>query len=40
MATQGSDAYRLMELQEKVESLELALLEYYERYEYLSELSL
>ena len=40
MATQGSDAYRLMELQEKLESLELALLEYYERYEYLSELSL
>lgn len=40
MGSQGSDAYRLMELQEELELLEMNLLEYYERYEYLSELSL
>lgn len=40
MGQQGSDAYRLMELQEKLEQLEADLLEYYERYEYLSELTL
>lgn len=39
MGQQGSDAYRLMELQEQLEQLEADLLEYYERYEYLSELS-
>ncbi|XJS11713.1 ABC-F family ATP-binding cassette domain-containing protein [Aerococcaceae bacterium WGS1372] len=40
MGQQGSDAYRLMELQEKLDQLEAELLKFYERYEYLSELSL
>ena len=34
-----SDAVRLIELQEELDSLDEALLNYYERYEYLSELS-
>jgi len=34
-----SDAVRLIELQEEIDSLDEALLNYYERYEYLSELS-
>ena len=34
-----SDAVRLIELQEELDSLDESLLNYYERYEYLSELS-
>lgn len=40
MVSLGSDAYQLMKLQEDLEETEMLLLNYYERYEYLSDLSL
>lgn len=40
MVSLGSDASQLMKLQEDLEETEMLLLNYYERYEYLSDLSL